>query len=286
MIWTILLVVAILALITAAARRRAGHKAVAPVARYSRPAGSSRALARVLREIMEAMARQVRPGISTREIDEFLTHRTVAEGLIPYFKGFRGYPATSTVSVNEEVINTLPSPRTLREGDIFKVQYGISDGVSFAFQAWTYPVGHVSAARTRLLTATHKALVHAVSVVRAGTRVAEVSTTIAQALKSASLQPSAHYAGYRIDNVPMELPRIPCDGPGPDGDVVLREGMILAVFVLAHAGSSALQVMPDGWSLVSRDGSDSALFSHMVLVQPDGGLVLTESPLLRTLLDG
>ncbi|MBP7868312.1 MAG: M24 family metallopeptidase [Acidobacteria bacterium] len=148
-----------------------------------------------------------------------------------------------------------------------------------------FPVGRLRPARTRLLIATHQALVRAVSVVRDGARVAEVSNTIAQALKSASLQPSADFVGYRISTVPRDVPRIPCDDPGPDGHVVLREGMVLAVIVLAHEGSSTLRVTPDGWGVVSLDSSDSALFSHMVLVQSDGGHVLTDSARLRSRFD-
>lgn len=246
--------------------------------RHAQTLAAARALGGHLSAAMRAISEAVHPGLSTATLDSRAATAVVEAGLVPYFQGYGQYPAATTMSLNEEIINTLPSRRELESGDILKAQIGVSDGEGFACQAWTFGVGPVSAARRQLVGAAHSALTRAIEAARPGARVGDVETAIHSSLIDDGLRGSAHYVGYQMGRQPRQRPRICCNGPGPDRETRLRPGMVLQIVVLAHAGSPEAHVADDTWNVKSADGSDSALLSHMVFVDKNGPLVLTDDP--------
>jgi len=238
-------------------------------------------LSNSLSKFMCDVSEIIRPGVSTADIDKFLGERAVSAGLMPYFQGYGDYPFATTTSINDEVINTLPSNRVLCSGDLFKLQFGLSDGIGYVCQAWTYPVGVVSQSRQRLLENTSHTLSDSIKHIKAGKKVGDIGSAIAASLSKFGLHGSKDFVGYRMSFVPRECPRIACDGPGPDAKSKLKQDMVLQFIVIAHAGKPDVYIDKDMWNVKTEDGSDSVLFSHMLIVKADRAKCLTK-PLVRS----
>ncbi len=271
-----LVAVAVLALIVVLAVRvkRRGRVAQVEVCRRSA------ALARELAPLFAAIQRELRPGVSTAALEQRVAHLLEARGLRGYLKGYQRFPGVASVSVNDGVINTVPNERPLAEGDLVKVQVGVSDGVAYVLQAWTLVVGSAADADRKLLDGARAALRAAVRQVRAGVSTAEVTGTIHAALDQVGLRPSRDHGGYQVGAVPRKPPRIPCASglKGEPPATALEQGMVLHLLVVAHAGDPTVSSGADSLNVVTVDGSRSALFSHVVVVGRREAEVLTSEP--------
>lgn len=220
------------------------------------------------------------PGITTAEVESHFLAAASARGLTSAFKGYRGFPRDITVSVNEEVINTLPSGRVLRARDIVKVQLALRHGFeAFAYQAWSFAVGTLADAENSLLVAAHTALQRAIQAAHAGRHSGEISYVIHESLASSGFWPSEHYTGHSIGTTMHGEPQVPCQSPFDIGVTpVLAAGTLLSIVVLAHTHSARIKRAPDGWNVLSEGGYPSALYSHLVLVEAGEVRLLTGSP--------
>lgn len=231
---------------------------------------AGRVVAIMLREVVKA----VRPGVTTAELDRIAEEVARAHGAVPAFKGFRGFPATLCTSVNNEVVHGIPGKRRLKEGDIISIDTGaIVDGY-YGDAAVTVPVGRVSAVARRLIEVTQAALDAGIRAARVGAHVGDVSHAIQSVVESAGFSVVREYVGHGIGASMWEEPQIPnygLPGLGP----VLKAGMTLAIEPMVNVGSYEVMVMPDNWTVVTKDGSLSAHFEHTVLVTEDGAQVLT-----------
>lgn len=255
----LVLVVAALLLLRLARPARPGPE------RVVRGVGS---LARELATIFSALSREVRPGVTTVQLEQRVDHLLRARSLRGYLKGYGRYPASIIASVNDEVTNTLPSPRPLAAGDLLKLQVGVSDGTFHAVQGWTFSVGMPTEEDARLLDGARAALGRAVGAAVAGRTTADLTSAIQSSLAERGLCPSRDVTGHQIGLVPRKSPSIPCAaGVGGERPAPLSEGMVLSLVVVAHAGGAAVAVAEDGWNLVALDGRRSALFSHLVAVR-------------------
>lgn len=255
----VLCVAAVLALRLARPRPPGPEQVVRGVARLSRE----------LETLFAALAREIRPGVTTLQLEQRVEHLLRARGLRGYLKGYGRYPALIVASVNDEVTNTLPSPRPLADGDLLKLQVGVSDGAFYAVQGWTLAVGTPTAWDRRLMEGARAALDAAVSAAVAASSSAELSSVIETSLLQRGLRPSRDVSGHQIGLVPRKGPSVPCAvGVGGEHPTSLADGMILSLVVVAHAGEAAVAVADDGWNTVAIDGMRSALFSHLVVVRP------------------
>lgn len=230
------------------------------------------ALSRELERVFRAVAREVRPGVSTSDLERRVEHLLRAAGLTGYLKGYGGYPSLIMASVNEEVTSTPPSPRRLAAGDLLKLQIGVSDGTAYALQGWTFPVGVPDPLDLGLIRGARAALDAAVAEARTGRTSAGLTEVIHAALQGGSLRPSRDVAGHQIGTVPRKAPRVPgAVGASSDPPVTLEEGMVLSLVVVAHLGEPEVVVADDSWNVVAADGRRSALFSHLVVVRRERG---------------
>jgi methionyl aminopeptidase len=218
----------------------------------------------------------VRPGISTLEIDqevEALIRRRAAR---PAFKGYRGYPATVCVSINEEVVHGIPAAhRRLKEGDIVGLDFGAIVEGFHADAAITVAVGEVPAAVQRLLDVTREALALAIAQVRPGNRLGDVSAAVQRHAEGAGFGVVRAFVGHGIGRDLHEDPQIPNFGEPAKG-TLLRPGMVLAIEPMVTMGHWAVRVLDDRWTAVTEDGSLAAHFEHTVAVTEAGPDVLTE----------
>jgi methionyl aminopeptidase len=233
------------------------------------------AASRIVGEALALCAALVRPGIETRDLDaaveRFIRVDRCAE---PAFKGYHGYPATICISVNEEVVHGIPGKRTLREGDIASVDVGVRLGRFYGDAAVTLPVGDVDDQAQRLLTTTREALDMGIREARAGKHLTDISHAIEERVLRDRFSVVRALVGHGVGLAIHEDPQVPNYGPAGTGPV-LREGMVLAIEPMVNVGSYEVEVLDDGWTVVTQDRARSAHFEHTVAVTSNGPRVLT-----------
>jgi methionyl aminopeptidase len=224
---------------------------------------------------LEKMRAMVRPGISTKDLDEFAESYTVENHAHPAFKGYRGYPGSVCTSINEEVVHGIPSAsRRLHEGDILSMDFGVELDGYFADAALTVPVGKIAPGRAKLLRVTRESLEHAIDKVRPGNRLGDVSAAVQEWVEKNGYSVVREFVGHGIGTRMHEDPQLPNYGTAGQG-ARLQEGMVLAIEPMVNTGSPAVKVLDDEWTAVTADGSDSAHFEHTVAVTKNGPWILT-----------
>ena len=236
---------------------------------------AGRAVAATLREV----ARRVRPGVTTAELDEIAEEFIVSQGGYPTFKGYRGYPASICASPNDMVVHGIPGQYELSEGDILSCDVGVTLDGFVADSAYTFPVGEISAEAERLLEVCQAALAAGVEQCRAGNRLSDISHAIQQVTESAGFSVVRSLVGHGVGRSMHEDPQIPNYGE-PGRGPQLAEGMTFAIEPMINVGDQEIYVHDDDWSISTADASLSAHFEHTVAVTDAGPRILTAAPVL------
>lgn len=235
---------------------------------------------KIVADVLERLQKEVRPGVTTLELDRIAEEMTLQRGAVPAFKGYRVgprvYPASLCVSINEEVVHGIPSPRALREGDIVGLDFGVCCEGFYADAAVTVPVGEVSEDARHLLTATRESLEAGIRELRSGNRLGDLSHAIQSHAEGAGLSIVREFVGHGIGRRLHEEPQVPNFGE-PGRGRRLREGMVLAIEPMLNLGGAGVRIKDDGWTAVTLDGSLSAHFEHSVALTESGPMVLTVS---------
>lgn len=230
---------------------------------------------RRLAEVHAALAKAVAAGVTTAELDAVAAAEIKARGCKPAFVGYRGYPATLCVSVNDEVVHGIPSKtRRLAEGDIVGLDLGLVWKGFCADSAVTHAVGRVSAEASRLMETTRRALETGLAAARPGGRVGDIGESVQSVAEKAGYSVVREFVGHGIGRALHEDPPVPNYGKAGAG-LRLMPGMVLAIEPMVNAGGPDVKVLADGWTAVTADGSLSAHFEHTVAVTQDGPRVLT-----------
>lgn len=216
----------------------------------------------------------VRPGVTTRELDRYAADSLRARGVRPAFKGYRGYPASLCASPNEVVVHGIPSDRALAEGDVLSLDLGAECEGFFGDAAVTLPVGRISPEAERLLRVTAEALARGIEQARPGNRLHDISWAIQSCAEAAGYGVVRDYVGHGIGRAMHEDPQVPNFGR-PGSGPRLQAGMVLAIEPMINAGGAAVEVLDDGWTVVTADRRLSAHFEHTVAIREGGPDVLT-----------
>lgn len=217
-----------------------------------------------------------RPGVSTAEIDALAEAAIRAEGALPAFKGYGGFPATICASVNDQVVHGIPSDRViLREGDIFTIDVGSIFEGFYGDNADTVAVGAIDARSATLIQKTREALYAGISRCVPGNRLGDVSAAVGAVGDAARLGIVREYVGHGIGRAMHEDPNVPNYGR-PHSGPVLKEGMVIAIEPMFNLGGDAVRVLSDGWTVVTADGSRSAQIEHTVAITAEGPVILTK----------
>ena len=229
---------------------------------------------RIVAELLEHLAALVRPGLKTKALDDAAREQLKRAGAAPAFLGYRGYPATVCVSVNEEVVHGIPGERRIREGDLVSIDAGcIVEGL-YADAATTVPVGEVSPEARRLTETTRRALEAGIAQAVAGRRLSDISHAVQEVVEREGFGVVREFVGHGIGHALHEDPPIPNFGP-PNVGPKLQAGMVLAIEPMVTLGKPEVQVLADGWTAVTKDRSLAAHFEHSVAVTEWGPDVLT-----------
>jgi len=231
---------------------------------------SNQIVARILSELKE----MVRPGIETRELDVYAESRARELGAIPAFKGYRGYPASLCVSVNEEVVHGIPSARRLNDGDIVSLDFGAVYQGFYGDAALTLPVGQISELAKRLIYVAEKAFYSGIDKIKEGNRLSDISAAIQAEVEEAGFSVIRAFVGHGIGRSLHEEPQVPnfgLPGQGPR----LKKGLTLAIEPMISAGDWEIEVLDDGWTAVTRDRSLAAHYEHTVALTENGVEILS-----------
>lgn len=229
---------------------------------------------RLVRQLLEEIRAQVRPGVSTLELEKFAEKRLAQVGAKPAFKGYRGYPCCLCTSVNEGIVHGIPSERRLKEGDLLSLDLGLVLDGYYGDSAITIPVGEISEGHRKLLRVAEEALELAIDKVRVGNRLGDISWTVQNHVEKNGFSVVREFVGHGIGRELHEEPQIPNYGKAGHGPP-LKEGMVLAVEPMVNFGSETVKVLDDHWTAVAADGGYSAHVEHMVAVTSNGPDVLT-----------
>ncbi len=229
---------------------------------------------RIVAEILEGVKELIRPGVETLELDDAAQEMCRRRGVEPAFKGYRGYPRSICVSVNEEVVHGIPGPRRLKDGDLVSLDFGVKYDGYYGDAALTVGVGDVSLQARQLMEATEKSLYAGIAAVRVGGHLSDISHAVQTVVEAAGFGVIRDFVGHGIGRSLHEDPQIPNFGP-PGRGPRLQAGMTLAIEPMTAAGSWKVRILPDGWTAVTEDGSLAAHFEHSVALTESGVMILS-----------
>jgi len=225
-------------------------------------------------ECFERAREFIRPGRTRRELDAVIEELIVARGGRPAFKGFHGYPASTCISVNEEVVHGIPDDRAFNEGDIVGLDIGVEKNGWYVDSARTIPVGKVTDTAKKLLEVTWDALERGIEHAWPGRRLTDVSHAVEKRAKADGFSVVRSLVGHGIGRQMHEDPQVPNFGP-PNQGPVMEVGLVLAIEPMVNVGKAEVFTLEDGWTIVTVDRSLSAHFEDTVAITAEGPKILT-----------
>jgi methionyl aminopeptidase len=227
--------------------------------------------------VLEEINNMIKPGITTQELDAAAETIIRDHGGIPTFKGYQGpypYPATLTISINEEMVHGIPSGRVLLEGDIVSVDCGTTLDGYIGDSAFTKGVGEIGKAKSRLIKVTRESLYKGIEQMKPGKHIGDVSAAIQKHVEKFGYHVPRKYTGHGVGREMHEPPQVPNFG-APGQGMVLKEGMTIAIEPMVLVGTPKTRVLADQWTVISADHSLTAHYEHTVAVTGNGPLILT-----------
>jgi methionyl aminopeptidase len=229
---------------------------------------------RIVALTLNYLKERIKPGIKTVELDFWAEEFIKENKAVPAFKGYRGFPKSICVSINEEVVHGIPGQKVLKEGEIVSVDVGVLKDGFYADGAWTFPVGEIPDGVKKLLEVAKKSLEAGIAQANSGNRLGDISFAVQSLVEKNGFSVVRDLTGHGIGRQMHEDPPIPnfgVSGMGP----LLKEGMVLAIEPMVNAGTYKIKTLDDNWTVVTEDGSLSAHFEHTIAITRNGGEILT-----------
>lgn len=231
---------------------------------------------RIVALVHKKMKEVVKPGISTLELDRIAEEVIRSNGATPSFKGYQGFPASICTSINNMLVHGIPDHTVLKNGDIISIDVGACYKGYHGDSAWSYTVGEVTDEKTLdLLKVTEEALYEGLAQIKPGNRVGDISYAIQKYVEARGYSLPIEYTGHGIGKCVHEDPAVPNVGR-PHSLELLKKGMCIAVEPMIFMGKPHCRTLPDGWGVVSKDGSLAAHYEHTVVILSDGYEILTK----------
>lgn len=231
----------------------------------------------VLARIFDRIRPLVKPGVATSELDAFAHECMREEGCTPSFLGYRGFPAVSCASVNEEVVHGIPADRRLEEGDILSFDIGVIWQGYHADAARTWPIGEVDEDCRKLMDSTATALDLGIETIAVGSRLSAIGAAVQEFAEKSGYSVVRDFVGHGIGRELHEDPQVPnyVDPGVLRRDIVLKKGLVIAIEPMLNVGTERVETMGDGWTVVTKDRRLSSHFEDTIAVTEDGPVVLT-----------
>ncbi|MFT9494195.1 type I methionyl aminopeptidase [Anaerosolibacter sp.] len=235
---------------------------------YMREAG------KIVAYVHEMLRDAIKPGVTTKELDEIAEREILKHKALPAFKGYHGFPASICASVNEEVVHGIPGLKTLKDGDIISIDIGTIYNGYYGDAAKTHPVGQVSEEALKLIEVTRQSFYEGLRFCMEGNRLSDVSHAVQTYVEGQGFSVVRDFVGHGIGQNMHEDPQIPnfgLPGKGPR----LGEGMVLAIEPMVNMGTYKVKTLLDNWTVVTLDGRMSAHYEHTVAITKDEPMILT-----------
>lgn len=234
--------------------------------------GASRIVAEILLELKE----NIREGATTADMDRMAEDLILKKKAKPAFKGYRGFPACLCISINEEVVHGIPSPRrVLKSGDVVGLDFGVIYDGYYGDAAMTVPIGTISPEVERLVRVTEQCLYKAIEQAIPGNHISDISAAVQQLADANNYGIVREFCGHGIGRSLHEDPPVlnyVQNGKGAK----IKAGLVLAIEPMINMGTDKVKVLEDGWTVITADGQPSAHFEHTIAVTPDGPVILTQ----------
>ncbi len=232
---------------------------------------------RIVAEVLQLLKARVRAGVRTRDLDQLAEAEIRARGAVPAFKGYHGYPASVCVSVNEQVVHGIPGLRPLRRHDLVSLDLGaVVDGFVGDAAISVFVEEPPNDRAAELLTVTQTALGAGIQAAQVGARLGDVSAAVQEVVEQRGFSVVRDFVGHGVGRAMHEDPQVPNYGTRGRG-VVLRPGLAIAIEPMVNLGGYQVDVLEDGWTVVTRDGSLSCHFEHTIFLDPGGPEILTQN---------
>ena len=230
----------------------------------------------IVAETLDTLQENIEPGKSTWQLNRIAEKYIETRNAKPAFKGYRGFPGSVCISINDEVVHGIPSKKViLKEGDIVSIDFGVKYKGFYGDAAITVPVGTISPVNGKLLQVTKESLYKGIEQAFAGNRINDISRAVQKHVEQAGFSVVRQFVGHGIGHDLHEPPEIP-NYSRKERTPKLLPGMVLAIEPMVNVGKYEVQVLKDGWTVVTRDKSKSAHFEHSVAVTEDGPIILSE----------
>ncbi len=224
---------------------------------------------------LQTVGKAIEPGVTTAELDRLAEEYIRSQGAVPNFKNYEGYPATACISINNEVIHGIPSAsRKLAAGDIVSVDLGAKFDGYHGDNAATFACGDISREAKRLMDTTRESLYEGIRAACAGGRIGDIGHAVQSYVEAAGYSVVRKFVGHGVGTQLHEAPEVPNFGT-PGRGIRLMPGMTLAIEPMVNMGGSDVKILPDGWTVLTRDGSLSAHFEHTIVITADGPQIMT-----------
>lgn len=228
----------------------------------------------IVAKILAELGSMIKPGIQTKDLDEYAEMRAKEFGAVPAFRGYRGFPASLCTSINEEIVHGLPSSRRLQEGDIISLDFGVLYEGFYGDAAVTYSVGKISSLAKKLISTAEEAFFKGLDQIKEGKRVSDISYAIQKYVESQGFSVIRSFVGHGIGLSLHEEPQVPnfgFPGRGPK----IKKGLVLAIEPMICVGNWNVKILPDNWTAITQDRSLSAHFEHTVALSSAGPEILS-----------
>ncbi|MGG7096786.1 type I methionyl aminopeptidase [Clostridium sardiniense] len=229
---------------------------------------------KIVGETLLLLENEIKPGISTKELDRIAEEFIREQGAIPSFKGLYGFPASLCISVNNQVVHGIPGGYILKDGDIVSIDCGAYLDGFHGDAARTFPVGNVSEDAKRLIQVTRDCFFEGIKFAQIGNRLTDISHAIQSHVEANGFSVVKSFVGHGIGRDLHEDPEVPNFGR-PGRGPILTKGMVLAIEPMVNEGSFRVRTLKDNWTVVTSDGSLSAHYENTVAILPDGPEILT-----------
>ncbi|WP_280772150.1 type I methionyl aminopeptidase [Salipaludibacillus daqingensis] len=224
----------------------------------------------------QQLQKHIKPGITTKELDQIADKFIRSNDAIPSFKGYNGFTGSICASVNDQLVHGIPGNRALEDGDIISIDIGADYKGYHGDSAWTYPVGTIDEKTSKLLEVTEESLYKGLAEAKPGERLSNISHAIQTYVEAHGFSIVREYVGHGVGQSLHEDPQIPHFGP-PGKGPRLKEGMVLAIEPMVNAGSRHVRTLKDNWTVVTTDGEMCAHFEHTIAIVDTGYEILTKA---------
>lgn len=241
--------------------------------------GLMRESCQIVADVIKLVGTQIKPGVTTGQLDALAEDYIKSCGGVPAFKGYgfeegNPFPGTLCVSIDSEVVHGIPGKRVLREGEIVSIDVGVKKNGFFGDGAFTFAVGGVSEEKKRLMKVTKESLDKAVEQAVAGNRIGDIAYAVQSHVEEAGYSVVRDLVGHAVGRELHEDPQVPNYGK-PNKGTVLKEGMTLAIEPMVNMGTYEVRTAADRWTIITRDGMPSAHYEYTIVVRKDKAEILT-----------